>query len=262
RTIASLNGVIGVSADSSIVGDGTTGSPLGVDLSETNTWTGEQTFPITAAQGDALIASVNSGTSTINDAQLAASLSRDTESPAAGDVSGSLSAGYSVNSVQSGAGASIITAINAATGTIDAARIGNGLTDAQVGNTLTLTGGAIDGVAIGATTASTGKFTTLTATSETVLSHDNSLVGDANGTIPNGTSVAVIKNGTANSNPAAITITLPSAVVGQVLWIYNADANATATLSPVPMAGSTTIPAGGRLMLIYVNSGTAGWVAW
>ncbi|MCE7934605.1 MAG: hypothetical protein DYG96_08425 [Chlorobi bacterium CHB2] len=262
RTIASLTGVIGVSANSSIVGDGTTGSPLGVDLSETNTWTGEQTFPTTAAQGDALIASVNSGTSTINDPQLAASLSRDTESPAAGDVSGSLSAGYSVNSVQSGAGTSIITAINASAGTVDAARIGNGLTDAQVGNTLTLTGGAIDGVAIGATTASSGKFTTLTATSETVLSHDNSLVGDANGTIPNGTSVAVIKNGTANSDPTAITITLPSAVVGQVLWIYNADANATATLSPAPMAGSTTIPAGTRLMLIYVNSGTAGWVAW
>ncbi|MCC7437235.1 MAG: hypothetical protein IT211_01930 [Armatimonadetes bacterium] len=262
RTITSLTGTIGVSVDSTIVGDGTTGSPLGVDLSETNTWTGDQTFPTTAAQGDALIASVNNGTTTIGDAQLAASIARDNESPAAGDVTGSLTGGYSVNSVQSGAGASIVTAINASSGSIDAARIGNGLTDVQVANTLTLTAGSIDGVAIGATTASTGKFTTLTATSETVLSHDNSLVGDANGTIPNGTSVAVITNGTANSDPAAITITLPSAVVGQVLWIYNADANATATLSPAPMAGGTTVAAGGRLMLIYVNNGTAGWVAW
>ena len=152
--------------------------------------------------------------------------------------------------------------MNAAATTINAAQIGNGLTDAQVGNTLTLTGGTIDGVAIGGTTAASGKFTTLTATSETVLSHDNSLVGDVNGTIPSGTSVAVITNGTANSDPTAITITLPSAVVGQVLWVYNADANATATLSPAPMAGATTVAAGGRLMLIYVNNGTAGWVAW
>ena len=111
RTLASLSGSIGVSTDATLTGDGTTGSPLGIDLANGNTWTGTQTLPTTAAQGDALIASTNAGTTTI-----------------------------------------------------DAARIGAGLTDAQVNDNLTISGGTVDGSAIGATTPSTGAFTTVSTT--------------------------------------------------------------------------------------------------
>ncbi|MGE3801099.1 MAG: beta strand repeat-containing protein [Candidatus Kapaibacterium sp.] len=100
-----------VSTDATLVGDGTGGNPLGLNLANANSWTATQTLPTTAAQGDALIASVNSGTTTI-----------------------------------------------------DAARIGAGLTDAQVNDNLTVNGGTVDATPVGATTESTGRFTTVEAT--------------------------------------------------------------------------------------------------
>lgn len=103
--------ITSVSVDSTLTGDGTSGNPLGVDLTSANTWTGTQTFPATTDQGDSLILSINAGTTTI-----------------------------------------------------DAARIGNGITNTQVDNNLTIDGGVIDNTPIGATTESTGKFTTVEAT--------------------------------------------------------------------------------------------------
>jgi len=111
RSLSSLSGLVGISADAALTGDGTIGNPLGLNLTNANTWTGTQTFPSTAAQGDALIASTNSGTTTI-----------------------------------------------------DAARIGSGLTDAQVNDNLTINGGTMDATPVGATTESTGRFTTVEAT--------------------------------------------------------------------------------------------------
>ncbi|HVZ41926.1 MAG TPA: hypothetical protein VHI13_21775, partial [Candidatus Kapabacteria bacterium] len=105
-------GNVAVSTNATITGNGTTGNPLGVNLANANTWTGTQTLPTTAAQGDALIASTNNGTTTIN-----------------------------------------------------APRIGNGLTDAQVNDNLTINGGTVNNTPIGATTPSTGAFTTVNGTS-------------------------------------------------------------------------------------------------
>jgi hypothetical protein len=86
---------------------------LGIDLTNSNTWTGDQLLPATDAQGTNLITAINSSTTgTIDDARIASTIARDNESPAAGDVTGSLSAGYSVNAVQTAAGTSIVAAIN------------------------------------------------------------------------------------------------------------------------------------------------------
>ena len=123
-TIA-LVGNVSVSTDATLTGDGTVGTPLGIDLTNANTWTGTQTLPATAAQGDALIASTNAGTTTI-----------------------------------------------------DAARIGAGLTDAQVNDNLTINGGTVDASPVGATTPSTGAFTTLTATSTFDAQAPGNLVGN------------------------------------------------------------------------------------
>src|SRR5690606_10943301 len=97
--------------DATLTGDGTTSSPLGFELTNANTWVGVQTLPVNASQGDALIATTNAGTTTI-----------------------------------------------------DAARIGTGLTDAQVDDNLTINGGTVDATPVGATTPSTGAFTALTTT--------------------------------------------------------------------------------------------------
>ncbi|HVZ37639.1 MAG TPA: hypothetical protein VHI13_00015, partial [Candidatus Kapabacteria bacterium] len=114
-TLISTPGNSAVSTNASLTGDGTSGSPLGVNLANTNEWSATQTLPATAAQGDNLIASVNAGA-----------------------------------------------------GAVNAARIGNGLTDAQVNDNLTISGGTVDGTPIGATTPSTGAFTNLTAASVNV----------------------------------------------------------------------------------------------
>jgi len=159
RTIASLGGSVAVSTDATLTGDGTTGTPLGLDLTNANAWTGTQTLPTTAAQGDALIASTNAGTTTI-----------------------------------------------------DATRIGAGLTDAQVSNNLTISGGTVDASPIGATTPSTGAFTTIaggssltlgddaTPTPGTVVLHDNTSANTFTGTVQ-----------TATALTASRTYTLPDA---------------------------------------------------
>ncbi|MCC7438312.1 MAG: hypothetical protein IT211_07405, partial [Armatimonadetes bacterium] len=103
-----------------LTGDGTSGNPLGVNLASANTWTATQTLPTTAGQGNALIASTNSGSTTIN-----------------------------------------------------AVRIGAGLTDAQVNDNLTISGGTVDGTPVGATTRSTGAFTTLGANGAVTLGDGN-----------------------------------------------------------------------------------------
>src|SRR5205085_12105776 len=96
-------GNLAVATNATLIGDGTTATPLGLNLANANTWTATQSFAATAAQGDNLIASVNAGTTTVK-----------------------------------------------------AARIGIGLTDAQVNDNLTISGGTINNSPIGATTASTG----------------------------------------------------------------------------------------------------------
>ena len=59
-----------VTTNTTINGDGAT-TALGINLASANTWTGAQTLPATSAQGNALISSINSGTTTINAARVA-----------------------------------------------------------------------------------------------------------------------------------------------------------------------------------------------
>jgi hypothetical protein len=70
RTTGSLAGVIAVSTNGTLTGNGTTGTPLGINLGNANTWAATQTLPATGGQGDALITSINAGTTTINDARI------------------------------------------------------------------------------------------------------------------------------------------------------------------------------------------------
>jgi hypothetical protein len=136
-----------------MIGDGLTATPLGINLGNANTWTATQTLPTTAAQGDALIASTNSGTTTVN-----------------------------------------------------AVRIGNGLTDTQVNNDLTINGGTVDNSPVGATTASTGRFTTITGTSLPASSSAVNLVTSNAGALETRTvsslnqMVAVAKDATLNGD--------------------------------------------------------------
>ncbi|MFN5866445.1 MAG: beta strand repeat-containing protein, partial [Candidatus Kapaibacterium sp.] len=101
-----------ININSSLTGTGDPATPFGINLGNANTWTATQTLPATAAQGDALINSVN-----------AANLK------------------------------------------VDAVRIGDGLTNTQVNDDLTIELGSVDASPIGATTPSTGRFTTITGTS-------------------------------------------------------------------------------------------------
>lgn len=112
KDFVTMPGNVPVITNFSLVGNGTGFSPLGLNLFNANTWMATQTLPISASQGNALIASINVGTQVI-----------------------------------------------------DPARIGNGLTDAQVNNNLTINGGTINNTPIGATTPSTGAFTSISGSS-------------------------------------------------------------------------------------------------
>ncbi|HVZ38817.1 MAG TPA: hypothetical protein VHI13_06045, partial [Candidatus Kapabacteria bacterium] len=202
RTAASLVGSFPVSVGASISGDGTVANPLLVNLAHANTWTATQTLPATAAQGDALIASANSGSTALN-----------------------------------------------------AARIGNGLTDAQVNDNLTISGGTVNNSPVGAVTASTGRFTTSEAT--TTLGpgvspargtsyRDNAIVAwgsvDANGTytnsVGNGGSYEFGNGTLVHTGPGTYTITLP------------ATTTAGSTIVTLQSIGFVTVTQAGTLVTI------------
>lgn len=89
--------------------DGSAARTIQLNLGNTNTWTATQTFPATAAQGNAIITSVNAGSTTINTARLNAAVVLESESPAAGDVTGSFSGGLQVSDNSHNHDASTIT---------------------------------------------------------------------------------------------------------------------------------------------------------
>ena len=154
---ASYNFLTGVSHNATLTGAGTSGSPLGIDLSTANTWAGVQSFQVNSTQGNALVASVNAASNTIN-----------------------------------------------------AASVGIGLTNAQVNDDLTITGGSvtnspINNSSIGATTASTGRFTTITGTSLPSSSTSTNIVTSNGGALEtrtatdaNTASTLVLRDGSGN----------------------------------------------------------------
>ncbi|MEO5931688.1 MAG: hypothetical protein ABIR47_17265, partial [Candidatus Kapaibacterium sp.] len=240
-------GNVAVITNASLIGNGTNASPLGINLGNANTYTATQTFPVTAAQGDALIGATNAGTAFINPVRIANGLTdaqvNDNLTIAAGTInntpigattpntgaftaitgaslalsgkgtsastiaadpgttlvtkdfvttSGNVAVSTNTSLVGNGTTASplginlanantfsatqtfpasapqgdaLITSTNVGTTTINAVRIGNGLTDAQVNDNLTIAGGTVNNTPIGATTPNTGAFTTINGTS-------------------------------------------------------------------------------------------------
>jgi len=165
-----------------------------------------------------------------------------------GDVTGTPGA----NTISTGAatGNNIIAAINNGTTTINPAQIANGISDAQVDDNLTITGGMIDNTAIGATTASTGVFTTLTA-ADLVINGTSNFNGNVIGNI--GTPVAGTDAATKDYVDNTISITALSGdvtgtpgatVIGSTATtgdnIIAAINNGTTTINPAQLANGVT----------------------
>jgi len=156
------------------------------------------------------------------------------------------------------------TSVTLPSGSVQAADIGNGLTDTQVNNDLTIAGGTVDNSEIGSATPAGGAFTTLTASGAFSLTGDevqdaevvdaltltastieNSIIGAA--TPAAGTFTTVTASGGAidgavigGATPAAITgttITATTLVAGaRTLSVtqYSADPNAASVLASFP----------------------------
>ncbi|MGE3799448.1 MAG: beta strand repeat-containing protein, partial [Candidatus Kapaibacterium sp.] len=322
RTVASLGGSIAVSTDATLTGDGTTGNPLGIDLTNANTWTATQTLPVTAAQGDALIASTNAGTTTIDAARIGAgltdaqvndnltinggtvdatpigattpstgafttitgttitgtalpsgststdlvtsnggaletrtvaslggSIAVSTDATLTGDGTTGNPLGIDLTNantwtgtqtlpVTAAQGDALIASTNAGTTTIDAARIGAGLTDAQVNDNLTINGGTVDATPIGATTPSTGAFTTITGTALPAASTSTDLVTSNGGALETRT-IASLAGSIAVSTDATL---IGDGTTGNPLGLNLTNANSWTggqTFSSVDINGGT-----------------------
>lgn len=93
-----------------------------------------------------------------------------------GDITGRPGSN-TINTTSATTGNNLATALNNGSTMINANRIANGLNDQQVNDSLTVNGGSINASPIGATTASTGAFTTLTSSGQTTLATASGNVG-------------------------------------------------------------------------------------
>jgi hypothetical protein len=160
----------GVSHGATLTGAGTSGSPLDINLGNTNSWTAVQSFLANNAQGNVFVA-----------------------------------------------------AINAAASTINAVSVGIGLTDAQVSDNLTISGGTINNTPIGTTTASTGRFTTITGTSLPASSSSTDIVTSNGGDLETRTATTnatantiVLRDNSGNFSAGTITAFLNGNVNGNI----------------------------------------------
>lgn len=123
----------------------------------------------------------------------------------------------------------------------------------QNADSVEITGGSIDGTTIGATSASTGAFTTLTASAAVTLSPANANVVMA----PTGTGVVTINPATLGSmDRVAIGATTPAAAAVTTL-----TASAAVTLSPANAAVSLSPTGTGTVTISPATSGTMNNVA-
>jgi hypothetical protein len=165
-----------------------------------------------------------------------------------GSLGGDVTSSGMTTTIASTAGTHIITAVNNSATTIDAPRIGNGLSDAQVADNLTISGGAIDNTPIGATTRGSGRFTSLDANGGVTLSGSGSELR-LQGT---GSGYSALKSGAQGTTN--ITYTLPTAAPasnGQVLssttggamtWVTSAAGLTNFTESLNTSAPNATVP--------------------
>ena len=200
-TLALVGSIV---TNASLTGDGSGGSPLGIDLTNANSWTGAQTFSSVDIDGGTIDGTAIGGTSPSTGAFTTitggstATLGDDTTPTAGSVVLNDNAAGNTFEgTVQT---AATLTAdrtytLPDADGTLalvgsivtDASLTGNGsggsplgidLTNAntwtgtQTIGTVDINGGTVDGVAIGGTSPSTGAFTTITGGSTVTLGDD------------------------------------------------------------------------------------------
>lgn len=142
-----------LAGDLTVNGGATLGDGTGADDITINPGTGAVSFSGAVLMN---VATPVAGTDAANKDYVDNSL---TNQAFAGDITGTPGA-ITIDPANTGIGDRLIQGINAGTTTIN---------DAAVADVLTVTGGTIDGTTIGATTPSTGAFTTLSSTGQTSL---------------------------------------------------------------------------------------------
>jgi hypothetical protein len=108
------------------------GSNLSINLANPNTWTATQTLPATAAQGNNLIASVNAGSTSINDARLSSNVALRNNAN-----------NFSVGQVVNATGSSVGTAADAVQLTVNGPGAGAALNTLNVNGRINAAGAVV-----------------------------------------------------------------------------------------------------------------------
>lgn len=146
-----------------------------------------------------------------------------TPAPLAGDITGPNGAN-TLDVTNPGIGDRLVTGVNSGTTTINDPAVADNLTiDGGTINNTPITGGTIDNTPIGATTASTGNFTTLTSSEQTNLA--------------NTTGNVLIGSGTSFANDALLEVTRATADP-LLVRVFNTGAGGT----DIRLTGATAAP--------------------
>lgn len=134
-------------------------------------------------------------------------------------------------------GDNLIASVNAGSTTINAVRIGNGLTNTQVNDDLTISGGSVNNSPVGNTTPSTGAFTTLSANNTVTFS-------------ALGANLPVKTNGSSQLTAAAINLASATEVINTL------PINRGGTNSSTALAGNSIMVSNGSA-IVQGNTGSA-----
>ncbi|MEZ4782702.1 MAG: hypothetical protein R3F28_01370 [Candidatus Kapaibacterium sp.] len=229
-----LSDQISITTDATLTGDGTTGSPLGIDLANANSWTGTQTFSGVDVNGGS-IDGTSIGSTTPSTGAFTTLGSTGATSLGDGDDNVTLNVGTGelvLTGIDADAAPTSVLTLNGSDQvretslsdlatelsdqisiTTDATLTGDGTTGSPLGIDLAnanswtgtqtfsgvdVNGGSIDGTSIGSTTPSTGAFTTLNANSTTTLGDGNgdNITLDVSDATTGGTLSVDVTNGT------------------------------------------------------------------